>query len=626
MDELLTQFLIEAPELIERAGEDLLGLERAPDDRALIDSAFRAIHTLKGSVQLFDYAPMADVLHAAEDVLGLVRAGEGAVSTDLVDALLATMDKAGEWLGDIERSGELAQGATAAAAGLILKLRQVEAEAPIEVGEGWAATLERPASATGAITAVRYAPHAQAYFRGDDPLAIARAVPGLVSLAARTTTSASAEYDPFVCALEFELVSVADRDAVAASLRLVADQVEIVVLPPAGRDPETPAVTTAPTATSSLLRIDSRRVDALADMTDELIVARNALLSLEDPDPALRSVQDMLGGLVSALHRNVMGLRMTPLAPTLRRLDRQARDLSIQLGRAAVVEVRGHAVEADRAIVDGLYEPLVHLVRNALDHGLEDSPARATAGKTEPARVSVLARVEGDAVVVEVADNGRGLDPVRLRSTAAQRGLMDEARLAALSDEEALNLVFRAGFSTADNVSAVSGRGVGMDAVRSAVNALGGRVSLASVPGEGTTVAVRLPLTVVMTRILVVEAGGERYGVPLDAVQETLTLTSGEIFPVRQGRAVVIRDRTLPLLSLAEVVGGADAAPQGRVTALIVEDVAPFALAVDRLGERLDVVLRPLTGLLATLPGALGTTLLGDGSLLVVLDVREMAR
>ena len=629
MDELLAQFLIEAPELIERAGEDLLGLERAPNDAALIDSAFRAIHTLKGSVQLFDFAPMADVLHAAEDALGQVRSGQVALDTDLVDALLAAVDKSGDWLGDIERSGALGQGAATAASGLIVKLRQVEADAgvvaPPDPKATWADALARPSSAAGAVVAVRYRPHDQAYFRGDDPLAIARAVPGLVSMAARATTPASPDYDPFVCALEFELISSATPAGVTASLRLVADQVEIVALPPLAGEGAT-AATAQPAATSATLRIDSRRVDALADLADELVVARNALLAIEDADPALRRVQETLDGLVSGLHRSVMGLRMTPLAPTLRRLERQARDLSVQLGRAATVDVRGHAVEADRTIVDGLYEPLVHLVRNALDHGLEDPAARAAASKTESARISVLARVEGDAVVVEVADNGRGLDPDRLRATAARRGLMDEARLAALSDDEALDLIFRPGFSTAEAVSAVSGRGVGMDAVRSAVTALGGRVSLTSALGQGATVALRLPLTVVMTRILVVEAGGERYGVPIDAVQETLRLTPAEIFPVRQGRAVVVRDHTLPLLSLAEVVGGPGAQAASDVTALIVEAAEPFALAVDRLGERLDVVLRPLSGLLAAMPGALGTTLLGDGSLLIVLDVREMAR
>ena len=639
MDELLEQFLIEGPELVQRAGQDLLALERKPDDAALIDSAFRAIHTLKGSVGLFDLAPMGRVLHSAEDVLDAVRKGGLAATGDLIDLLLAVVDRTETWLEDLGREGALGAGAGMEADRLVARLSDYlggaeddRATARAAPDVDWVEALrQRHPDARGRLTAVRYRPDAQAFFRGDDPLAIARAVPDLRAMEVTTgPADLSADYDPFLCRLEFELLSGAGAEQVTQAFQLVKDQADIAL------SNDSATVETAPAAVpsektgaaSNSLRVDGRQVDALADQADQLVIAKNALLGLADPDGELARIQAMIDRLTTDLHRGVMRLRMTPLSPVLRRLERQARQLAADLGKAVDIEVRGHAVEADKGVVDGLYEPLLHLVRNALDHGVEDPTERRTAGRADRATLSIRARVDGDEVEVEVRDDGRGMDPARLREAARARGLGDRIDLDGLSDQAALELIFTPGFSTAASVSTVSGRGVGMDAVREAITGLGGRIAIDSAPGQGSAVTLRLPLTVVMTRVLIVEAQGERFGLLLSEVQETLRIRAEEITPVRLGSAIVVRETVLPYVRLGDLVSPGVPAPiDSGLTILVVEGAeGRLALGVDSVHQRLDVVLKPLSGLLAAVPGATGTTLLGDGNLLLVLDVKVLVR
>lgn len=639
MDELLEQFLIEGPELAQRAGQDLLALERTPDDAAVIDSAFRAIHTLKGSVGLFDLAPMGRVLHSAEDVLDAVRKEKLAAKGDLIDVLLAVVDRTENWLEDLGRDGELGADAGSEADRLVARLTDClggadgdRTTAKAAADTGWAEALRlRHPEARGRLTAVRYSPDAQAFFRGDDPLAIARAVPDLRVLEVMAgSADLPVDYDPFLCRLVFELLSGADADQVAAAFRLVKDQADIVL----STDRET--VETAPAAApsdkagvaSTSLRIDARQVDALAEQADRLVIAKNALLALTDPDGELTRVQALIDRLTTDLHRGVMRLRMTPLSPVLRRLERQARQLAADLGKSVDIEVRGHAVEADKGVVDGLYEPLLHLVRNALDHGVEDAAERRAAFKSDRATLSIRAHVDGDEVEVDVRDDGRGMDPTHLREVARARGLGDRLDLDGLSDQAALDLIFTPGFSTASVVSAVSGRGVGMDAVREAVTGLGGRIAIDSTPGRGSGLTLRLPLTVVMTPVLVVETRGERFGLLLSEVHETLRTHAGEITPVRLGSAIVVRETVLPYVRLGDLVSPGVAAPaDSGLTVIVVEGAeGRLALGVDGVHQRMDVVLKPLAGLLASVPGATGTTLLGDGTLLLILDVKALVR
>jgi two-component system chemotaxis sensor kinase CheA len=476
--------------------------------------------------------------------------------------------------------------------------------------------------------AFRYIPDADCFFRGDDPLAIVAAIPELrtISIVPRAPWPALDTLDPFACAVTLTGVSTAPLAEVRAALRFVIDQVELVTL--ANPDEAAGGAISAAGAARSL-RVDSVRIDALADGVGELVVANNALAHLADEiarsDPRIaariRDAHAVLGRAIGDMGRAVMEVRMVAIGPTLRRLPRMVREIADSLGKAVTLEIRGERTEVDKGIADDLFEPILHIVRNALDHGIEPAHARRQAGKPETGRVMLAIRREGGAVVLEIGDDGAGIDAARIRDMAVARGVLPRDAVDALDDMQALRLIFAPGFSTATTVSAVSGRGVGMDAVQAAVDRLSGRVEIGSTPGQGTTIRLRLPLSAMLTQLLIVRVGGERYGVPLDRILETTSVASERILSVGLGRACVLRDRTVAVLSLARMLGGAERA--SPVTKLLVTQSAsePVGVIVDGFGDRIDGMVRPKAGLLANIPGVAGTTTLGDGAVLLVLDL-----
>jgi two-component system chemotaxis sensor kinase CheA len=320
-------------------------------------------------------------------------------------------------------------------------------------------------------------------------------------------------------------------------------------------------------------------------------------------------------------------LRMVPVAQVFRSFPRLVRDVSRQLGKNVGLVTRGETAEADKTIVDRLFEPLVHLVRNAVDHGIESPAQRQADGKPETATISVEASRIADRLLIEVTDDGRGIDPALVRRKASEKGLLPAEELAALTDEQVVDLVFAAGFSTAAEVSDISGRGIGMDVVRTAVEQIGGRVSLASRVRAGTTVRLDMPMTIAMSRIMVVEAGGQLFGISMDAVSETMRVAPDRIRQIKNNLGFVLRERVVPIVSLAELMKLPERAKQARAARLLVVMEAAGRIAafeIDAIRDRLDVVVKPMQGVLANARGYAGTTLLGDGQVLLVLDVREI--
>ncbi len=338
--------------------------------------------------------------------------------------------------------------------------------------------------------------------------------------------------------------------------------------------------------------------------------------------------QASLEQLTGELQRAVLHLRVLPLRSAFQRLPRLVREMSDALARPAELHFSGEDTEADKAIVEMLFEPLLHVVRNALDHGIEPAAVRASRGKPVTATLRLHAAREGSQVLVEVSDDGGGMDLQRIRSVAAARGLATAEALEQMDDAQLTQLVFAPGFSTATEVTALSGRGVGMDAVRVAVERVGGRVSIQTTPGQGTTVRFMLPFSVMMTRVISLVAGGQMFGVPLDSVVETLRVPRAQISAVGAARALVLRDQTIPVLDLGQMLGAASERPVDADATLVVVSLAgqSCALEVDAVGERLEVMLKPLEGLLAGAPAIAGSTLLGDGRVLLVLDVAQLLR
>lgn len=622
MNEFLEQFLIECRELVDQASDDLLALEDNPADRDRLDSTFRAFHTLKGAAGIVDFTAMGLALHAAEEVLARVRAGRESVTAGLISDCLTCLDQVVQWLDVMEVTGEPPADAGPAAEAIAARFgasAPVAADAPALAADAPPADLSDLA---GALLREQLSLLA-------DPAADPSA--GRVASAARVGSNVLRSVGRTSEAGRLEQLARRGANDPAA----VISALESLLEGPLSLAAEGPVAEAAEPVARGV-RVDIERIDALVNLTGQLTVAKNALshaaaVARDGADPKdlaalLKDQHAALDRLVGELQHAVLNIRVLPLRHVFQRFPRLVREMVVSLGKPVRLVTEGDATEADKAVVESLFEPLLHVMRNALDHGIEPPEVRAAAGKPPSATIWLRAAREGDRVEVEVEDDGGGIDLERVREVALRRGVATDEALAEMPDQAVVDLIFAPGFSTAEAVSSLSGRGVGMDAVRSAVERMGGRVTVRSRAGQGTTVRFVLPFTLMMTSVMTVEAGGQVFGIPLEAVIETVRLGREQISPVGAARAFVLRGRTIPLIDLAEILG--DRAAErgaGEASVVIAEAGGQLGgLEVERLGERMDVMLKPMQGLLAGTPGVAGTTLLGDGRVLIVLDLHEL--
>ena len=387
---------------------------------------------------------------------------------------------------------------------------------------------------------------------------------------------------------------------------------------------------------SRILKVDQEKVDHLMELVGELNVAKNGLTFLAqaaEEEFGIRALSRRIKDQYAGLHRiaeelqaAVMDIRMLPLSVAFSRFPRLVRDLSRRLGKSIELVTEGEDTMADKDVIEALADPLVHLVRNSLDHGIEPADERVAAGKPATARITLTAVADGDAVLVEISDDGRGVDPDRVKRKAYEKGLISEEELETLTDPDAVDLVFRPGFSTADQVSDLSGRGVGMDAVRASVEKLGGSVTMKSQLGEGTSTRLRLPLSMAITQVVVVSVAGQRFGVPVDLVVETVRVPAPEMGRVLHQEVVVLRDEVVPVVDLARALDMPwTPGPEADRAILIVSvNGQRVGLLVEQFHREVDVILKPMEGLLAYADEFSGTALLGDGLVLLVLDMKEV--
>ena len=392
--------------------------------------------------------------------------------------------------------------------------------------------------------------------------------------------------------------------------------------------------------TSKVLKVEQGKVDYLMNLIGEMVVAKNALPYLADRAERQGSGRDLareikaqyavINRIAEEMQDAIMQVRMMPVSVIFQRFPRLVRDIAHKLGKEINLQLEGEQTEADKNVVEALADPLIHLVRNSLDHGIEDPQQRRAAGKPLAGTVRIVATQESDRVLIEVSDDGRGIDPERVKRKAYEKGLIDDAALARLSDRDAINLVFAAGFSTAEQVSDLSGRGVGMDVVRSAMERIGGSVDLRSLLGQGSTVRLSLPLSMAVSHVMIIETDGQIFGVPMDAVEETVRVPSARLRPVKSRLTTVLRERIVPLYALNAVLG-LDTQPKlnddDEYAALILRlgDDA-VGLLVDGFRGVSDVILKPLPGELGKIGMYAGSALLGDGSVLMVLNPKETFR
>jgi two-component system, chemotaxis family, sensor kinase CheA len=406
---------------------------------------------------------------------------------------------------------------------------------------------------------------------------------------------------------------------------------------------EAPAVTDEVPAeraqvASRTIKVDQAKVDELLNLVGELVVAKNALPFLarqaeeaDDPRAVARLIKDhhaTTTRIVEELQEAAMGMRMLPVSTVFGRFPRLVRDIARKLGKDVRFVTEGDETAADKDVLEQIADPMVHLVRNSLDHGLEAPAARTAAGKPAEGTLTLRAEQEADGVLIEIVDDGAGIDPERMREAALAKGVIGPEEAAAMSDFDAVNLIFAPGFSTAAEISDLSGRGVGMDAVRSTIERLGGSIRVVSSVGEGTTVQLRLPLSMAVSQLMVVTVAGQRFGVPVEMVRETVRVSQGDIQHIGRQPAIARRGAVVPVSDLAELLAlprDGDDSGDGDLRVLVVRQFGrEVGLVVDRFDDNLDVIVKPLEGILAGSTGLAGTALLGDGQVLLVLDIKEL--
>ncbi len=636
----LPMFLAESREHLQELNLAVVRVEETPDDRETVDEIFRIAHSLKGMSATMGFEGMAALTHRMEDVFELLRQRRGGLERAAIDALLECLDALSDAVDAIETDGTENMEPEALIGRLEALVRTPEPEVETDLSR------PDPAVILEAAGDARVA-HVIATLVPDALMPSVRAYQVLAALGEHGELMAAVPsgddiegFDAHV--IEAWLASDHEDDVVAASAAGVPDVEGVVVAelvagaapaaveaaPVADPEPvvaaeptEAPAAAPAHKKAAATVRVDAERLDQLMHFMGELVVHRTLVESLaaEADVPGLSQAMQELTRSSQALQAMVMQVRMIPVDAVFMRFPRLVRDLSGKLGKDVELKLVGKETELDRTVVEALGDPLVHLVRNSLDHGLESPDDRAAAGKPKVGTVEISARHAGGNVVIEVRDDGRGIDPERVARRAVERGVITAEAAAAIDGARAAELLFAPGFSTAEVTSDISGRGVGMDAVRTTIRELGGEVTLVSELGQGTTAQIRLPLTLAIMAALLVDAGDLPYAIPLDRVERTLRLADQTVRSVAGQRMLVLRDGVLPLLDGARALGGQST--EGAEHAVIVRGLeGRLALAVQRLVGQRELVTRPLPPDVAGRAAVSGGAVLSDGRIALIVD------
>jgi two-component system chemotaxis sensor kinase CheA len=389
---------------------------------------------------------------------------------------------------------------------------------------------------------------------------------------------------------------------------------------------------------SKVLKVDQAKIDRLMNLIGEMVVAKNALPYLAGRAESVYGVRDLsreikmqyavINRIAEEMQDSIMQVRMMPVSFIFQRFPRLVRDISHRLGKEVNLVLEGQDTEADKMIIEALGDPLVHIVRNSLDHGIEQPEVRLSSGKPSQGKLTIRASQESDRVIITIIDDGQGIDPETVKRKAYEKGLLDEERLARITDQEAIQLVFAPGFSTAAEVSDLSGRGVGMDVVRTAVEKVNGTILLESRKSEGTCLRLSLPLSMAVTNVMIIESDCRIFGVPMDTVVETVRVRQSEVRSVKNAQTMLLRGRIIPLKGLNSLLG-LSSPPRvnddDEYAVLVVSHgEEPVGVIVDDFRESIDIILKPMTGVLTGLTAYAGSALLGDGSVLMVLNFKEL--
>ena len=655
-DQLAALFREEAAEHLAVLETTLLELEERPADGELISQTFRALHTIKGSGAMAGFDVIAGIAHEVESVFAQIRQGKLQATQRIIALTLETKDLIRALL---DPQGEVSLGSherlRAAFAAILAKdSDQAAAETP-QTPREQREIFEETSLAEAHIT---WTPHPDFFGNGSNPLGILAELHEMGACQIRTGLEALPsleDLDPETCYLRFDIAMRTSRSEndIRDVFIFVEDRCDLrLSVTPIKRaegdvtdTPADPKATAAPipgvnaprttaegpvvarsAETASSIRVSAQKLDSLVDLVGELVIAQARLAELASTraDEQLFSVAEDIGRLSAELRDNTLDIRMVPIGTTFVRFKRLVHDLASELGKDIQLQTEGAETELDKTVIERLVDPLVHLIRNSCDHGIEPPEVRRQAGKSPVGTVRMLAYHSGQNVFVEIRDDGAVLDPAAIRRKAVASGLLDEKTQ--VSEQDLLKLIFLPGFSTAKAITGVSGRGVGMDVVKRSVEALRGQIDLSSEPGKGTTIRVQLPLTLAIIDGLLVQVGEGRYVLPMALVEECVELTDLDIERSHDNRLANVRGTLVPYIRLRDWIGSVGERPPIEQIAITTVEGRRYGFVVDGVIGQHQTVIKSLGRMYQGVRGLSGATILGDGTLALIVDVPALLR
>ena len=644
-------FRLEAQDVLEQLEQYLLDLGDSLDDHNLIDSAFRALHTIKGSGAMFGFSEVAEFVHEFETAFDRVRKGDAVPSADLVSVSLDAKDHIATLIAEPEVHA--AVGET-----ILYRLRTIvgSGKSQVYTQENGNIVDTIASDLSGEETEgwnIRFNLPGDSLSLGANPVLLLNELRELGSCSVRANTNSIPtleDLEPEICFLSWEVTLLGDcsKEAIEEVFLFVSDGMDLEISPITpkaeevvddivdtssevvkdGVDPsgEKTDLRKGPSRGSSSLRVAAERLDELLDHVGELVIAQARLsqISYDSRDSGLMGVTEEIERLSAGLRDITMGIRMIPIGTLFNRFRRLVHDLSSDLGKNVEFATTGEQTELDKTVIESLADPLVHIIRNSIDHGLESPQSRVAAGKNEKGTVRLSAAHEGAEVAISVSDDGTGLNTDHIRRKAEEMGLISPDTL--LSDNELHRMIFHPGFSTAQKITSVSGRGVGMDVVSRTMDALRGRIDVTSRPNMGTTVTLRLPLTLAIIDGMLVRVGSNRYSIPLSAVEECVELPA-EVAESTSGRNFLsIRDELVPFLRLRELFETKEPEEIHQKVVIVSAGEQRMGLVVDQILGNTQTVIKSLSRLHADIETFAGATILGDGAVALILDIVQLMR
>lgn len=609
MQEILTDFLTESNEMLEVLDQRFVTLESDPNNTDLLNEIFRAMHSMKGSAGFLGFNHLVDVAHRGENILNKLRQAEMAVSPAIISVILETIDVIKAIMADIRETGTDNHVPTAAIA------------AKLDDILNGTSTAAAPEAA---------APKAEAAPPTPEPAAPVAPPQTLGEILVNDGVASKEQVFDALTAQQHQPEPKTPLGEILLQAKAITERALDQALHKQDKQPK-------PVEEDATIRVETKRLDSVMNLVGELVLGRNRLIKIgtqleqqHESDPQVRVLSETLAQLnlvTTDLQLAVMKTRMLPIKKVFAKLPRMVRDLSQKLNKQVHLEMRGEETELDKSVADEIGDPLVHLVRNAIDHGIETPAERQAKGKAGEGQLTIAASQEGNSIVIRINDDGRGIQVEKIKEKALAKGLISEAELATMEHREILNLIFLPGFSTAEKVTDVSGRGVGMDVVRTNIRKINGSVDLESEPGKGSQIIIKLPLTIAIIQALMVEVERSIFAIPLSTVIEAVRISRSEIKTINGREVLHLRDRVLPLIRLAQEFDIPTDADRERFYVVVAAlGDRRIGVVVDELRSQEEVVIKSIWDYLETVKGVSGATITGEGKVVLILDTSELVQ